>query len=242
MITKKELIYVITIMFLLFAVVGFATIMFYDSEKAVLGISVASTLISIILAVLAIIYTYVDSSAQKESSAQLKTSAEKFAQSIEEEKEIINQFSIELKSVTALKDELLAAISENQDWKQRVIDQLEALTKKEPEQTSIQLEDIKKVFNQESEKQSKNRLSYALQRQRNQIYEAFMMALMEEGPLTYNQLRTQVRGRLKFEPTNVDIQSAMLKLIQTGHITNTDDNKLLWNGILDSQMGDSIAL
>lgn len=130
MITKKELIYVITIMFLLFAVVGFATIMFYDSEKVVLGISVASTLISIILAVLAIIYTYVDSAEQKESSAQLKTSAEKFAQSIEEEKEIINQFSIELKSVTALKDELLAAISENQDWKQRVIAQLEALTKK----------------------------------------------------------------------------------------------------------------
>jgi len=220
MVTKKDLIYVIIIMFLLFSVVGFATIMFYDSEKAVLGISVASTLISIILAVLAIIYTYVDSSAQKESSAQLRTSAEKFAQSIEEEKEIITQFSEQLRSVTVLKDELLAVLTDNQEWRARVIDQLETLAQKEPQQTTIDINEVKKVMSQQAENQNimNHRDRVATIYQRNRIMDALNIVLDPDNPKTFSSIHNELESLLSMQIYHEELQGILNRLVSLDRI------------------------
>ncbi|WP_042159943.1 hypothetical protein [Paenibacillus gorillae] len=62
---KRDHFYIFVIMLMVFSAVTLCTIVFYNSEKAVMGISVASTLISIVLAVLAIAYTFMDSMSSK---------------------------------------------------------------------------------------------------------------------------------------------------------------------------------
>lgn len=155
--SKREFMYIFVIMLFLFGTATLCTIIFYDSEKAILGISVGSTLVSIILAVLAIIYTYVDSSAQKENVYQMRTAAENLAKSVEDEKSIIAQFSIELQKVTTLKDELLVKITETQEWREGVLSQLKLLSEGSEEKTTIKIEDVQKLMAEETEKQSGNR-------------------------------------------------------------------------------------
>lgn len=133
-------------MLLVSGVVTISTIVFYTSEKAVLGISVASTLISIILAVLAIVYTYIDSSSQKENTRQMRESAQKLAESVEEAEATLKKFSDELINVSSLKDELIEKITDTQEWRETVLNQLKTVAQQKDGEESVKMAEIEKVI------------------------------------------------------------------------------------------------
>lgn len=146
--SKKDLIPWIIVGLLLSAIVIISTVIFVNSEKAILGISVASTLVSIILAVLAIIYTYIDSSSSKENIYQMRDITKKLENSVQEEKELIKNFSEEIQKVLSLKDELLESISFTEQWRNDVMDHLKATAGNDKNKILFNVSQIEEAFNE----------------------------------------------------------------------------------------------
>lgn len=223
---KKELIYTFVIMLLVSGVVTISTIVFYTSEKAVLGISVASTLISIILAVLAIVYTYIDSSSQKENTRQMRESAQKLAESVEEAQATMNRFSTELENVSSLKDELIEKITDTQEWRETLLGELKKIAQPKNGEESVKLEEIEKVIqmnnlNNMSNSKKRGKMLSPLQRR--------IITLLSAGDhLSIEEINKIIK---KTSPNihELDILLALLYLEQEGRLRESEKGYSLAN-------------
>lgn len=220
---KKEFIYIFVIMLLGFGIITICTIMFYDSKNAVLGISVASTLISIVLAVLAIAYTFVDSSAQKNNIAEMKATADKLAASVEQENQIISQFAAQLESVSSLKDELISKIADTEEWRKEVIERLKEVTVKDGQETDQKvLSEISNILDEEVINFSKRYNKRISGLQKIQIAEFIILSLIQlDEPIHFNDLFSKVMDEY---PVRFDeVKSILNELVKNNKIYYSED-------------------
>ncbi|WGV57803.1 hypothetical protein QIH01_20240 [Brevibacillus brevis] len=231
MTSKRELIYIFVIMLLGFSAVTLCTIMFVVSEKAILGISVASTLVSIILAVLAIIYTYVDSSAQKDNVRQMREATERLEASVQDEKEIIGSFSFELAKVSALKDELLTRIAETQEWRDGILKQLKEMSEAKQGNNSLEISEIEKVMNEEKKKPRYRGFTLEPELLKyidsNVVYSE-MLAAIQRYPdgtrLDINQITTRIEASYDATISKNALRGALDLLKRNGYVKETTVN------------------
>lgn len=209
---KREFVYIFFLMLLFFGIVTVLTIFFYDSNKAVLGISVASTLISIVLAVLAIAYTFIDSAAQRANSLEIKSSADRLAATVNEEKDLLARFSEELIAVTSLKDELIEKITETHEWRLDVVNRLKALSEKSQGKESFKIDEIDEIMIA-STKNSSKRLSI---RQRH-LRSAIRISL-EKSPKTKEELLSDIALH-HYSESNNEILEVVDEMFHKGYLT-----------------------
>ncbi|GAB1529602.1 MULTISPECIES: hypothetical protein [Brevibacillus] len=232
MVPKRDFLYLFIIMLLLFGTVTLCTIIFVVSEKAILGISVASTLVSIILAVLAIIYTYVDSSAQKDNVRQIKEATDRLEASVQEEKAIIESFSIELEKVSALKDELLARISETQEWRDGVLKQLKEMSEAKQGDATLEISEIEKVMNEEREKKKLTHIdhkypNYLINLDSKVLYKHMLDILLvypDGMPLDTQHFKAVLEATVGGSIPRRKYSEVLRELLKNGHIKETKLN------------------
>lgn len=215
---KRARLYQLLIVTLGFAIITITTIFLYNSEKAVLGISVAGTLISIVLAILAIVYTYIDSSQQKENAAELKKSIKKLRATLHEEKDIVNQLSLEIGEVSKLKDELLLSINETSEWRKQVIDEIKAISKdKRPDEFQEEVENIinKKdsIYQLNFDKESRN---YKLERDLYNLVRKYKK-------VSVNDLQSMMLHEMAILHHKRAIRKSLMHLVVEGMLEIKDD-------------------
>ncbi len=85
--------------------------LYAGSGSALNYISISGTIVSIVLALLAIIYSYFQSASQVNTSASLNTQIEKLISIVDKVKESKNDFSDELKNLENIREKIESSIS-----------------------------------------------------------------------------------------------------------------------------------
>lgn len=109
--SKREWFFVIFIIMLVQFLVQFAAFLYADSESALGYISISGTIVSIILALLAIIYSYYQSTSQANSSSSLNSQIEKLIGIVDTIKTNKDDFGSELAHLAEIRDKIESSIS-----------------------------------------------------------------------------------------------------------------------------------
>lgn len=104
--TKREWLFVIFIIMLVEFIVGSISLFYSKSASALGYISISGTVVSIILAFLAIIYSYYQSASQANSSSSLNGQIEKLISIIDDIKTNKSDFSNELTQLTDIREKI----------------------------------------------------------------------------------------------------------------------------------------
>lgn len=138
----REFIYLCVILGLL--TVGACSFFLSDNLKAASHLNFAATMISIVLAVIAIVITLVDVAGQKHNVMQLNESMEVLDTSISDIKNLVEKTSIQYDSVTSLKDELLSRITETEEFRKEVLEQIGNLASSNQGNASL-VQEVEKI-------------------------------------------------------------------------------------------------
>jgi hypothetical protein len=153
MIPRRDFIYLCII--LTIAAIALVTIVLGDSTRAGENLNFAATLSSIILAVLAIVITLVDSSGQKEIISQLQDASEEINDSVENVRSTLSNTREQLSEVLKLKDELLEQSRLNmKEIKDEFINEIKKQAKGESGE-KITVETLKEILDQLEEKNAR---------------------------------------------------------------------------------------
>lgn len=104
--TKREWLFVIFIIMLVEFIVGSISLFYSKSASALGYISISGTVVSIILAFLAIIYSYYQSASQANSSSSLNGQIEKLISIVDDIKTNKSDFSNELTQLTDIREKI----------------------------------------------------------------------------------------------------------------------------------------
>jgi len=125
MMPKRDFIYLCIILSII--LISVTSLILGDSQKAGENLNFAATTVSIVLAVIAIIMTIVDSSGQRNNIVLLKETVDKVQNSYSDVKELVDRSVLQLKEISELKDELILKMTETVEWRNTVIEKLNML-------------------------------------------------------------------------------------------------------------------
>jgi hypothetical protein len=146
---KRDFIYLCIIL----CIVLISVISFFlaDSTRAGEALNFGATAVSIVLAVIAIVMTIVDSAGQKNNVYELKKSAESLAESIIEERRLLGELRDELQSIDDLKQNFTQSIDHFITLRNKLDELIE---KNKDSSSSIDVKDLKEVINKTDLKSS----------------------------------------------------------------------------------------
>ncbi|BAH44527.1 hypothetical protein BBR47_35500 [Brevibacillus brevis NBRC 100599] len=119
---KTNLLWIIAMFIAL--VVFIITLVLGDSQRAGENLSFASTMVSIVLAVVAIVITLIDVAGQRKNIVELNETADDLQSSVAEVKSVIQQYQTEIKNITEMSVSLREMIDKNEKWREEVINQI----------------------------------------------------------------------------------------------------------------------
>ncbi|MDA0697229.1 MAG: hypothetical protein O2793_12565 [Proteobacteria bacterium] len=109
--SKREWLLIILLIMIVQFIVQCIAFLYAGSGSALNYISISGTIVSIVLALLAIIYSYFQSASQVNTSASLNTQIEKLISIVDKVKESKNDFSDELKNLENIREKIESSIS-----------------------------------------------------------------------------------------------------------------------------------
>lgn len=109
--SKREWLLVILLIMIVQFIVQCIAFLYAGSGSALNYISISGTIVSIVLALLAIIYSYFQSASQVNTSASLNTQIEKLISIVDKVKESKDDFSDELKNLENIREKIESSIS-----------------------------------------------------------------------------------------------------------------------------------
>lgn len=228
-IPRRDFIYLCVILvIILIAVISY---FLGDSSKAGENLNFGATAVSIVLAVVAIIMTIVDSAGQKENVFQMRKAAEHLSKSVEDEKVLIHEFSSELQKVVALKEELIVSIAETQDWRDSVLNQLKMMAEEKHGENVVTIDKLNKLFIDENEKLKNNRKplsNSSLHGCNSRIMTQIGLMLIKSGGMNINDILVSERLRIF---TKNEIMSTINYLRSNGTIVGTEDELRLGDNV-----------
>lgn len=144
MIPLRDFIYLCVIL----AVILISIISFYhgDSSRAGEMLNFGATLVSIVLAVIAIVMTIMDSSGQKQNTLQLKEAVESIQENIADLNEVTNNSRAQFESIVHLREDLIKQLADTTLLQKSISEKLDKVidSKDENEKVSVsELRDIK---------------------------------------------------------------------------------------------------
>jgi hypothetical protein len=133
---------------LLIILIAMITIVYGDKDQAGKSLGYASTAISIVLAIVAIIMQIVDIGGQRKGITELNITIDKIEKSQESLKELIESTTSQLDDVSNLKDELIKTMSTTDDSIKTLKEELLQLMEnaKKDENNKVNAEEIEKVL------------------------------------------------------------------------------------------------
>ena len=108
--SKREWLLAILLIMIVQFIVQCIAFLYAGSGSALNYISISGTIVSIVLALLAIIYSYFQSASQVNTSASLNTQIEKLISIVDKVKESKNDFSDELKNLENIREKIESSI------------------------------------------------------------------------------------------------------------------------------------
>jgi predicted metal-dependent hydrolase len=143
MIPRRDFLYLCIILGVI--LIAIVSIVLGDSTRAGENLNFAATTVSIVLAVIAIIYTFVDSSSQRNNMIHLRETADKMERALEDAKSLFEESGTQLNAVSELKDELFDKLVETEQWRKLVLEKINSLTPMQAHQDKVDMDDLKEV-------------------------------------------------------------------------------------------------
>lgn len=155
MMPLRDFIYLCVI--LTIGVVAVLALIFGSSTRAGENLNFAATLISIILAVLAIVITLIDATGQKEGIRQFQDAIDNLESSLNNLKDILESTRGQYKESLELNSELILTLSKADMWKEEIINEIRSTTKTSKDSvhdSKIDISEIEKILNNAESKYS----------------------------------------------------------------------------------------
>ena len=118
--SRKEVLYIVGLVFLVYTVIWLGALLLIGHEKAIVAADVSGIGIAIVLAVIAIVWTMVDSSGQRQNVMQLQDTISKFNSSFENISQLLGD-------TRNLADQLNSMIKQNEEWRSSIFEEIQGL-------------------------------------------------------------------------------------------------------------------